>query len=276
MTFKYFSQNGALLPVEQAVIPFSNIEYAYGFGVYETVRVSGGVIYFPQNHIARLLESAKIIGLEHPFGSIDAERWTKELASKAESAAFNIKMLLLGAARKEGAVLNIFCLNPLFPEKKLYKEGASFAIAHYEREYPQAKTLNMLSSYLAYRKAKESGCYDALLVNRRGYITEGTRVNFFAVKGNAIYSPPENEILPGITRRAVLRVALKTGVKIEEKNIPPETMGDYDGAFITSTSSKIVPVRKIGDFEFGPIPEITRSLTAAFDDFLSGCGGVLS
>ena len=67
MDFKYFSQNGKILPIEQAVIPLNNIEYSYGFGVYENVRVSNGIIYFLEDHTNRLLESAKVIGLTHPF-----------------------------------------------------------------------------------------------------------------------------------------------------------------------------------------------------------------
>ena len=51
MDFKYFSKNGELLPVEDAVIPLSNIEYQYGFGVYETIRVVNGVPYFLKEHL---------------------------------------------------------------------------------------------------------------------------------------------------------------------------------------------------------------------------------
>ncbi len=262
-----------MLSAERAAVPLANIEYAYGFGVYETVRISGGTAYFLQNHAGRLLESAKIIGLEHPFRREDVENFAKNLIIATESEPFNLKMLLLGAPTKEGAALYIFCLNPLFPDKKIYKEGVNLAVVNYEREYPRAKTLNMLSSYLAYRKAKESGCYDALLIDRRGRVREGTRTNFFAVNDGVIFSPPEEQILPGITRKAVLAVAAGIGVSVEAKEISLDDLKNCDGAFITGTSAKIVPVRKIGDFGFGPIPETTKALMAAFDDFLKNCGG---
>ena len=275
MDFKYFSKNGELLPAERAVVPLASIEYAYGFGVYETVRVSGGTAYFLQNHAERLLESAKIIGLEHSFCREDVENFAQNLMAATEAEAFNVKILLLGAPRKEDATLYVLCLNPLFPDKKIYKEGVDLAVVNYEREYPRAKTLNMLLSYLAYRKAKQSGCYDALLVDRRGRAREGTRTNFFAVKDGVVFSPPEEQILPGITRKAVLSVAAKIGVSVEEKEIFLDDLKNCDGAFITGTSVKIVPVGKIGDFEYGPIPETTTALMAAFDDFLKNCGGRL-
>ena len=67
MDFKYFSKNGELLPVEDAVVPLANIEYQYGFGVYETIRVVHGTPYFLKDHLERLQESARLIGLEHSF-----------------------------------------------------------------------------------------------------------------------------------------------------------------------------------------------------------------
>src|SRR3989344_5668234 len=179
MAFKYFSHNGELKPESEAVVPLSNIEYSYGFGEYETIRVANKIPYFLLDHIERLGESARIIGLEHPFLGEAIEKHISGLIKKNEVETANLKMLLIGAQKSEDAQLFIMCLNPLFPDKKLYREGASFVTYEYERAFPHAKTLNMLQSYLAYRNAKENGAYDALLINREGRITEGTRTNFF-------------------------------------------------------------------------------------------------
>src|SRR3990167_8822085 len=70
MDFKYFSRNGKILPIEDATIPLSNIEYQYGFGVYESIRIANGTPLFLNEHLERLENSAKIIGLEHSFGTI--------------------------------------------------------------------------------------------------------------------------------------------------------------------------------------------------------------
>ena len=135
--------------------------------------------------------------------------------------------------------------------------------------YPQAKTLNMLASYLAYREAKEKNCYDALFVNRNGNIIEGTRTNFFTIKGRTIYSPLEKNILLGVTRKHILEVAKQNGFVIEEKNIPLTGLSEYDGAFLTGTSIKILPIKKVDNFEYGGIPDDLKKLMLAFDEYLN-------
>jgi branched-subunit amino acid aminotransferase/4-amino-4-deoxychorismate lyase len=273
MSFKYFSKNCEVRPIEEAVISLDRIEYSYGFGVYEAVRVSNGIVYFLDHHIERLLGSAIIIGLPHPFSGEMVKNAILDLASKTEEKTYNLKVLLIGAPKKEDALLAILCLNPFFPDKKMYHEGVSLSVTHYERLYPHAKTLNMLQSYLSYRDARAMECYDSALINRRGCITEGTRTNFFTIKENIIYTPREEEILLGVTRKAVLHVAKQNGYEVEEKDIRPENLAEYDGVFLTSTSSKIVPIRKVGEIECPPAPESLKRLMKLFGEFLEESGG---
>lgn len=273
MEFKYFSRNGALLPLDEANVPLASIEYAYGFGVYESIRVANGTTYFLEDHIERLMESARIIDLAHSFSQEVVEKAITELLKKNAVETCNVKILLIGARSAEDAQLNILCLNPLFPDKKLYRDGVATSTYAYERAFPHAKTLNMLQSYLAYRKAKEAGAYDALLIDREGYIREGTRTNFFCLKGKTLISPPEEKILLGVTRKAVLQVAAENGFEIVQKDIRPVDLAEYDGAFLTSTSSKILPIETVDDFQFAEQPEALKELMVAFDTFLAGCGG---
>jgi len=272
MDFKFFSQNGKILPIEQAVIPLNNIEYSYGFGVYESLRVVNGTVYFIDDHIERLMESAKMINLTHPFDQQFITKSIIDLISDYKSETFNLKILLIGGAIKEKAILNIFCLNPLFPDKKLYRDGADFVAYNYERPFPHAKTLNMLQSYLAYKKAKESGSYDSLLINKSGFITEGTRTNFFCIKEKTIITPFEKDILFGVMRKAMLKVAKENNYEIIESNIKLEDIKSYDGAFVTSTSSKIIPIKSIDKIALN-IPDSLKELMKLLNDFLENCNG---
>jgi len=267
MDFKHFSQNGKILPIEKAVIPLSNIEYSYGYGVYESLRVNNGIVYFIDDHIERLIESAKIIGINHLFDEEFVKKSILDLVVDYQTETFNLKILLIGGATKERAVLNIFCLNPFFPDRKLYHQGAEFITYEYERAFPHAKTLNMLQSYLAYKKAKESGSYDALLVNQNGYVTEGTRTNFFCIKRKTIYTPFKKDILLGVMRKAMLKVALSNDYKIVETNIKLDDVKSYDGAFVTSTSSKIMPIKSINGIVFN-IPASLKELMSLLNKFL--------
>jgi len=275
MTFNHLSKNGEVRPIGDAVVSVENIEYAYGFGVYEAIRVSNGIVYFIDDHIERLIESARIISLEHPFTPEIVKKAIFDLVEKTEERTFNLKILLIGASKKEEANMYILCFNPLFPDKKLYRDGVSLDVAHYERVFPHAKTLNMLQSYLAFRGARAKGLYDAILINRDDYITEGTRTNFYTIKEKTIFTPREEQILLGVTRKAVLFVAKKNGFTVQEKDIRLEDLPEYDGAFITSTSSKILPVKRAGGFEYKEIPSEILTLMKAFGDFLEKNSGVL-
>lgn len=276
--FSFFSKNGQIFPREEATIPISNIEYSYGFGVYETLKVRNGVLYFVDQHVERLFHSAEIIGLTHSFTKESIKQYLQELLhalgfDSSDTSACNIKMLLIGGKEP---LLYIIPLRPLFPDRKLYSHGAKTLTVHYERLFPHAKTLNMLGSYLAYKKAKENGCYDALLLNNEGYITEGTRTNFFTIKDKTIFSPPEKDILEGVTRLTVLYSAKQHGFTIKEKEIMFSNLNEYEGAFLTSTSSKIIPIKQIDDFVFSEIPQQLKDLMHEYNSFLNESQGILS
>jgi branched-subunit amino acid aminotransferase/4-amino-4-deoxychorismate lyase len=273
--FKYYSKNCEIRPIEEAVVSLERIEYTYGFGVYEAIRVSNGVVYFLDHHIERLLGSALIISLEHDFSGEKIKNAILELVAKTEVATYNLKVLLIGGPKKEDAFLSILCFNPFFPDKKMYRDGVELSVTYYERLYPHAKTLNMLQSYLSYRDARAKGCYDSALINRRGCITEGTRTNIFAIKDDILYTPNESEILLGVTRKAVLHVAMKNGFRVEEKDLRLEDLQNFQGVFLTSTSSKIVPIRKIGEIICPPTPESLKRLMKLFGDFLEESNGIL-
>ncbi|HSW47592.1 MAG TPA: aminotransferase class IV [Candidatus Saccharimonadales bacterium] len=276
MVFKHFSKNGQILSIADAVIPLQNIEYSYGFGIYETLRVRGGIVYFVKQHFHRLLNSAIILGIEHEFSEKDIAIYLSDLLKIEKLEDCNIKMLLIGGKTREDSLLFILPLSPLFPNRKFYTNGVKTITYKYERLLPQAKTLNMLGSYLAYKKANDKVCYDALLIDRNNYITEGTRTNFFTIKNNILYTQYDDKILNGVTRETVNYVAKNCGFEIVKKNITLEELQNYDGAFLTSTSSKIVPIKQIDNFEFPEIAESIKLLIQEYDKFLKNSKGIFN
>lgn len=266
---EYFSHNGVIKPAAEAKVSLTSTEFTYGYGVYENIRISKGVAYFLDDHCQRLLDSAQTIALEHTFNEADIKRFVLELIDRIKSPAYNLKLLLIGGKTPAEANLYILGLNPFFPNRALYKAGVKLITYQYERLFPQAKTLNMLPSYLAYRQAKQQDAYDALLLDRDGHITEGTRTNFCGLQGRTIVSPPEIQILPGITRKKVFEVAHTAGFKVATRDIALSDLTTYEGLFITSTSSKILPVRQVDDTILPPAPEALRELMKLFDDYLA-------
>ena len=272
-SFPIFSRNGAILPMEQAVVSLANVEYGYGFGVYETIRVSKGIPYFVEEHAARLLRSAAIIGLEHSLAQEQVEEWVRTLAAAVTEPSFNLKILLIGAKSPEGTTLSILPLSPSFPDRKWYRDGIATITAEYERLLPGAKTLNMLQSYLAYAKARKEGCYDALLIDRAGCAREGTRTNLFALDGETLTTPPAEHVLEGVSRKLTLLVARRLGYAVREVPLPMREFLSREAAFLTSTSTRILPIRSVDGREFPPVPDALRRLMASYEDVLETCGG---
>lgn len=269
----HFSKNGALLPVKQAIVPINNIEFIYGFGVYENLKLRNNILYFARMHIERLLHSARFISLEHCFIEEHINQYINELIKKNGIKTANIKILLLGARKPQDAAIYIFLLNPKFTDRKLYKTGAEVLSVKYERQFPQAKTLNMLGSYLAHTKAREENCYDAILIDNRGNALESTRTNFFAIKDKILYTAPKERILNGVTRQTVIHTAIENGYKVKEKLVQYKNLSSYDGAFLTSTSSKILPLSKIDGITL-EIPENLKKLIALYNGFLKNSNGI--
>ena len=258
-------KNGKLLPLKEASIPIDDLAALYGFGVYESIRLKKNIPLFLDEHISRLLHSATILTLQHIFTKKEIAEWITQLIKKNSIETANIKIILLGGNEP---TLFAFLLAPKFVEKKEYREGVSVTLFEYERFLPQAKSLNMLPSYIGFTQAKQSGAFDALCIDRYGHIIEGTRSNFFTIKNSTLYTPPEKNILLGITRSHVITCAKKHGWSIEETDIPLNTVCEtFDGAFLTNTSSKIVPLKAIGTQRFSTIPPQIHTLRKQFTEY---------
>lgn len=273
--FPVFSRNGRILPMEQATASLQSVEYAYGFGVYETLRAVKGVPYFLEDHLRRLERSAEIIGIRHPFSAGQTGTWVRELLAAVPADALNLKILLVGAPDPQDAQLSILPLAPAFPKDQWYRDGIAVRSVVYERLFPHAKSLNMLGSYLAYREARAEDCYDALLVDREGCVTEGTRTNVFFVRGERAFSPPAEKVLEGVSGRVLRRIAPAAGVEIAEAEIPLAEIASFDGAFLTSTSTKVMPIARIDTHAYPPAPPAVRRLQQEYDRFLRDCKGSL-
>ena len=106
--FHYFSCNGKVLPIENAVVPIDNLAYSYGFGVYETVRVTNKKPLFLSEHAERLMQSAKIIGLSHSFTKEFVENAVLSLIDKIDEPATNCKLLLIGGDSPELYIKDVY------------------------------------------------------------------------------------------------------------------------------------------------------------------------
>lgn len=269
-----FSHNGKIKPLSEAIIPADRIESMYGFGVYETLKVRNHIVYFVKEHIERLFHSADCIDLIHEYTRSDIESALTELLAEVDADSLNIKILLIGGPDATDAQFFIFPLAPLYPKKSWYRDGVTVCSYVYERWMPQSKSLNMLPSYYYYTQAKREGHYDALFVDTNLCVREGTRTNFYVMKGSHICSPPKEDVLEGVTMKTIERAIRTSDFSITYKKIPYTSLSTYDSAFLSSTSSKILPIRTIDGKEFRISPELQK-LIELYNQALERSGGDL-
>lgn len=249
-------RNGRLASPSDASFSLDDLDATNGYGCYETLKVRAGVLYFAAFHEERLLHSAKILGIAHGINPGEVESALELLVRDNGIGECNVKVMMIGHEGRK-ADWYAFLLPPVVPAARSYTEGVSALLFRGERQFPNAKSLSMLLSTVAYRLASSMGCYDALLVNGRGQVTEGTRTNLFYVRAGdstVVYTPPLADVLDGITRRTLMEALAGIGVRTVERPLRvEEALGGGYGLMVSSTSSRVIPVSALR----GPVAAAT-------------------
>lgn len=112
---------------------------------------------------------------------------------------------------------------------------------------------------------QEKAVFEVLIIDRQGNITEGSKSNLFFLKGDKLVTPPESSVLPGITRHKVIELCRHFNIPLSFRKIPYHQLADFNEAFLTGTSPKILPIRQIDNFKFGISSQIIRKLMQAYE-----------
>ena len=260
-------RNGELIAKEEANISIYNKAFFFDFAVYSNIKVVQGKMFMPELEIEKLFESARIIGLKHNFIKEKIIEWMKKLigANKLKDAL--VRVLLIGPEKEMEPELVLFPVGLTFYPDKSYNEGVKLITFEGERQFPSAKTMDLLLGYVAYREAAKKDAIDALLVDGQGNIREGTRSSFFAIKGNSLIMPPKKKILEGTTRKIISEIAPEI-LDVKEEDIPLKRIREYDEHFITGTTLNVMPVRQIDDIVLRESAgEKTKMLQKLFEEY---------
>jgi branched-chain amino acid aminotransferase len=125
---------------------------------------------------------------------------------------------------------------------------------------------------MALHEALEKGADEALLLDKNGYVSEGSGENIFIVNNNLISTPKINHCLNGITRQSVIKIAEDFGFDVAEKDITYEELVSSDEVFFTGTAVEITPISKIDEIVIGSgsIGPVTEKLQTTYEDIVSG------
>ncbi len=144
----------------------------------------------------------------------------------------------------------VYYIEPIYPSEKQYREGVNGILFHAERKDPGSKVINHKLRSSIFHKLILEGGYEALLVNEKGQITEGSRSNIFFMKNNTLVTAPDSVILCGITRKYILDICSERKIPVRKVCVNADCMADYEAAFMTGTSTIVLAFSRINDREF--------------------------
>lgn len=245
----YIFINSKFYSEKDANISIFDHGFLYGDGIFETLRTYNGKVFKIDEHLDRIFHSARLIKLEIP---LTKNQLKSAITSTIKKNKLKEAYIRLAISRGKGELRYSIKSNPnvviiakpfiKYPEN-VHEKGVSVITYNAERILPKVKSTSCLPLVLAKSEAAKKGCFDALLVDRSGFVTEGTVSNVFFIKENTVYTPKDN-ILKGITRGIVVKIAKKIA-KIKETKIKKEEIYHFDECFLTNTSAEIAPVNKI-------------------------------
>jgi branched-chain amino acid aminotransferase len=272
MTHKYCFFQGAIVPFDKAGIALNDLGVLRGYGVFDFYRTYSGKPFHLKEHYTRFQNSAKSIGLSVPVSYVEFEKITLDLLKKNKIKDASFRAVLLG-----GPVQNsLSASKPTFyilteevyePTKEQLEKGVSLMVHEYLRYIPEAKSTNYVEAVKMQKERIKQKAYEILYVSD-GMVLECSTSNIFMIKGKHLITPDKN-ILKGITRKVILKIAKKDFV-VEERGVEIYELLLADEVFISGTNKKILPVTKIGKkiIGNGKVGEKTRLLQRLWEDAL--------
>lgn len=221
-------------------------------GIYEVIRIIEGIPLFSEKHIQRLNNSASFVNLDSSLSPGNIMKRIFLLVKITGLVNGNVKILLEPFANNWGTGLHCYTyfIPHHYPTGIQYKEGVPVVLIRAERSNPNVKAVNQDMRSRIDTELKSRSAYEALLVDTRGNITEGSRSNVFFVKNNQLFTSGNDSILPGITRDAILEICKTLHYQVIEEPVSEGDLNLMDAVFITGTSPKVLPVNRIDDLVF--------------------------
>jgi branched-chain amino acid aminotransferase len=255
---------GALVPMAQASVSIATHAFNYGTAVFEGVRAyrqddGSTALLFGEEHYARLLRNARLLRASIPETEAELVEVTRELLRRNEhigdvyirpliyKSAQSIRVQLSDLADRIG----IFTM-PL--GDYLPTGGIRVTVSGWQRVNDNAIPARgkIVGSYVnaafAAEDAHAAGYDDAILLTADGHVAEASAANVFVVFGREIATPPlADDVLPGITRSAVMEIATEAGYRVIERSIDRSELYLADEVFLTGTGAQVAPIASIDD-----------------------------
>ncbi|MDA1001214.1 MAG: aminotransferase class IV [bacterium] len=281
---RFLYLNGEIIEESQARISPFDRGFLWGDGVYEITPCFGRKLYRLEDHIDRLYRSLRYVRIDPGISPEEMKQATlatleTNLCRTEEEGMYRVGHWVtrgvddpsMAARESAGATVLIFW-RPVDVERfaKNYREGVKLAVTATRRNPPEcvetrAKVTSKMNQILAELDAAASGAL-SLMLDIHGNVAENSVANIFIVRDGVLWTPPERNILEGVTRKAVFELAERLGIPLEERNFTMYDVAQAEEYFLTSSAICAMPVRSVDSFH--PKKEVpgpvTRKLIEAF------------
>jgi branched-chain amino acid aminotransferase len=286
---EFIWQSGNFVPWDDARVHVLSHGLHYGTGVFEGIRCYDGergpAVFRHREHIERFSDSARMYFLDLPFSTDEITEAVRELIRRNGLRDCYIRPLAfrgygeMGLYAKTAPVELVIAVWPwgayLGEAGKEY--GIRAKVSSWRRIsssglIPHAKASGQyLNSILAKTESANAGYEEAILLDERGFVCEGSGENIFVVKNGKVVTPPQvASILDGITRKSVMQILEDNGFSVLERDIARSELYTADEVFMCGTAAEVVPVREVDDHPLGDPGEVTKMVQSRYEDAIYG------
>jgi len=261
MRKKFLFVDGVIIPAEQALIDSLSPWKLGGKGVFETMKVQRGKTIHLEQHLRRLTRGLNHLRIKNPYSKNKIKRYLELSLKKNKLKNASIRLTVW----KEKSHVNCsIVIHPLTPfSLNQYRRGFKGMISSLKRNersrFVSIKYIGYAPLMMAYQRVAARGKNEAILLNRKNEIVEGSRTNIFFVKNNILYTPALRcGCLNGITRQNVIKLASQMNIELKQIRAKVNDLLWADEAFLTNSLIGVMPMtsvkeRKIGNGQIGPM-----------------------
>jgi branched-chain amino acid aminotransferase len=269
---RFILHNDDICDASAKVLSPGQVGVLAGWGVFSTVKVTGGVLFEFERHWARMAKDAVLLRIPFPK---DPETLRKRLldlvqANKASEATLRVAVIRNRGGTWEGPGNDRdFDVVALTTGLKSWGEGVRLSIhpqaRHSQCAFAGTKILSWSMNLAWVEEAQQRGFDEVILLNERGEVSECTSANVFIAEGNHVWTPPlDSGCLPGVTRDVILEEIRVPGIEIGERPLMPADLEKADEVFITSTTRDLLRVLSIEGLKIGASVRVRTALLEAF------------
>ncbi|MFZ5800724.1 MAG: aminotransferase class IV [Candidatus Omnitrophota bacterium] len=262
----YVCINNRKVVQTKAKVPFNCPGFLYGQLLFETMRAYNGRVFLLKKHLQRLLAALPVVGFAP---NLQEEKLAQAVISALSASKFKDARVRLSVWQEEGrsgfgAVVSKY---EAYSSAK-YNRGFRAIVSRLRQNefspLSRVKSGNYLLHLLALKAAQKKKCDEAILLNTKGRLCEGSRSNIFLVQRGKLFTPDLSQgCLKGITRQTVLKLAKKNKIEIKEGAMPLSALFNCDEAFLTNSLIEIMPLVKVDNRLIGKgAPGIITKLLA--------------